>query len=135
MSGQLALPFGEAPLPALDLSALCDGDERAVAAALRYGREQARQVGEIAREARVPSRRVQELVSHLLLEHQWPIGTAMAEPYGNYLIDSTEELAETVALLRMRGISSLARAAALRKMSLKRYLDEVQTQLKLDGQL
>lgn len=135
MSGQLALPFGQVPSPRLDISSLCDGDERAMAAALCWGRERARQVGEIAREAGVPGRRVQELVAHLLLEHQWPIGTAMSEPFGNYLIDNSRELEETVALLRTRGISSLARAAALRKTSLNRYLDEVQTQLKLDGQI
>lgn len=132
MASQLALNF-DLPHAALDVSSLCDADEQAVARALRWGRARARQVPDIAREARVHSRRVQDLVLHLLLEHHWPIGTAMSEPYGNYLIDSAAELEETVALLRTRGISTLARAAALQRMSLKLYLVEVQTQLGLDG--
>lgn len=129
---QLALDFSLTP-PALDIDSLCEGDERAVARALRWGRAHARQVAEIAREAGVPERRAQELVQHLLLDHHWPIGTAMSAPFGNYLIDSAAELEETVALLRTRGISSLARAAALRRQSLQRYLAEVQTALALDG--
>lgn len=134
MSEQFAFSFDLPPLAALDVSSLCDADEQAVARALRWGRERARQVPDLAREAGIPSRRVQEIVLHLLLRHQWPIGTAMSAPFGNYLIDSTRELEETVSLLRTRGISTLARAAALKKMSLKRYLNEVQTYLQLDEQ-
>lgn len=129
---QLALDFAS-PQSALDVASLCDDDERAVAQALRWGRARARQVADIARDARVPERRAQELMQHLLLAHHWPIGTAMSRPHGNYLIDSTAELEETVALLRTRGISMLARAAALRHVSLERELAEVQTQINLDG--
>lgn len=132
MPTQLALDFAS-PHPALDLGSLCDADERAVARALRPGRAQARQVADIAQEAGVPERRAQELMQHLLLDHHWPIGTAMSAPYGNYLIDCPAELEETVALLRMRGISSLVRAAALRKTSLERELADVQAQLRLEA--
>lgn len=128
MDSQLALLL-DTTRPALDAASLCDADELAVARALRWGRERARRISDLAAEIGIPSRRVQELVQHLLLRHHWPIGTAMSEPYGNYLIDSRAELEETVALLRTRGISNLVRAAALKQMSLESYLRHVQTDL------
>lgn len=127
---QLALAFDQ-PRPALDLSSLCDESEAAVARALRWGRARARQVGEIAAEAGLPERQTQEVIQHLLFDHQLPIGTSMAEPFGNYLIDSAEELEQTVRLLRTRGITSLARAAALKRMTLEQYLRLVQGELAL----
>lgn len=104
-------------------------EERAVADALRWGRANALQVREIARLARLPMRRTQDVIDRLLREHGWPIGTSMAEPFGNYLIDSAEELEATVELLRTRGISNLTRAAALKGMSLRRFIESVQPEL------
>lgn len=132
MAAQFALAFGLAR-PRLDPASLCDADEAAVARALRWGRMQARQVADLAAEAGLPGRRCQDVIQHLLLDHQWPIGTAMAEPFGNYLIDSAEELEQTVGLLRTRGISNLARAAALKRMTLDQYIRAVQTELILKG--
>lgn len=132
MSAQLALAFDLAR-PRLDPDSLCDGDEAAVARALRWGRASARQIAEIGAAAGLPGRRVQDVIQHLLLDHQWPIGTAMSAPFGNYLIDSAEELEQTVALLRVRGISNLARAAALQRMTLAQYIRAVQTELQLKG--
>lgn len=126
---QLAFPLA-APRPVLDLGALCDAEEVRVARVLKWGRSSARQVPEIAAAAGTGGRRVQEVIEHLLHAHGWPVGTAMRAPFGNYLIEEPGELAETVALLRMRGLSSLTRAAALRRMSLARYLAEVQTEIR-----
>ncbi len=127
MDAQLALHL-DATRPVLSLAHLSE-EERAVAQALRRGRANARKVREIAAEAGIPNRRAQEIVQQLLHEHGWPIGTAMEAPHGNYLIDSATELAATVDLLTRRGISNLARAAALKRMSLRRYINSVQTDL------
>lgn len=127
MDAQLALHL-DAARPSLPLAELSE-EERAVACALRWGRASARKVREIAAEAGLGNRRAQEIVQRLLHQHGWPIGTAMEEPFGNYLIDSAEELQATVELLRTRGISNLARAAALQRMSLRRYLAAVQRDL------
>lgn len=127
---QFAL-FLDASRPVLALDALCSDEERAVARALRWGRAAARQVGDIAADAGIPGRRVQEIAQHLLHEHHWPIGTSMSEPHGNYLIDSAEELAQTVALLRTRGISNLQRAAALQRMTFDEFLKTLQRELEL----
>lgn len=131
MDLQIALHL-EATRPELNLGSLCNGDECEVARALRWGRGNARQVSAVAEATGLRSRRVQEIIEHLVHVHQWPIGTAMSPPFGNYLIDNPEELEETVELLRTRGISSLSRAAALRRMSLRRYLASVQTELPTD---
>lgn len=128
MDAQLGFPL-DAPLPApLSLADLGE-EERAVARVLRRGRANARRISEIAAAAGLGSRRAQEIVQRLLHDHGWPIGTAMQEPFGNYLIDSPEELQSTVELLRSRGISNLARAAALQRTSLSRYLAAVQREL------
>ncbi|HET7273831.1 MAG TPA: hypothetical protein VFI91_01540 [Longimicrobiaceae bacterium] len=128
MDRQLALYLDEVR-PALDSAALCAEEEQAVAGALRWGRANARQITTIAGEVGFGGRKVQELIEHLIHAHQWPIGTAMSPPFGAYLIDSASDLEATEALLRRRGISSLARAAALRRMSLSQYLRSVQTDL------
>lgn len=132
MDRQLAFPL-ELPRPALGLAAMCSDEERLVASLLRWGREGAMQISEISELAGIPARRVQELIEHLIHEHQVPVGTAMSRPFGNYLIDDPEDLAATDALLRMRGISNLKRAAALRQMSFRRYLAEVQLELDQGG--
>jgi hypothetical protein len=131
MDSQLAL-YLDTTRPQLDLTALCSDEERAVAAELRWGSAAARQVPEIAAAAGIPARRVQVIIKHLVDDHSWPIGTSMAEPFGNYLIDSSDDLQQTVALLRGRGISMLARAAALSHTSLRRFLESVQADL-LEG--
>lgn len=122
------------PLGSLEHVAFCDDAERSVVRALRWGRENARQIVELADDTLLPQRRVQELVEHLIREHQVPIGTSMSAPFGNYLIQDADDLERTVELLRTRGISSLARAAALRRMSLRRYLELVQTELPVGGE-
>ena len=127
MDPQLALHL-DATRPELDVEGL-DADELAVARALRWGRANARQVRAIAADAGLPARRAQEVIDQLIHAHGYPIGTSMAEPYGNYLIDSAEDLAYTVELLRVRGISNLARAAALRRMAVASYIAEVQADL------
>jgi hypothetical protein len=131
METQLAL-FIDANRPHLDLAGL-GADEMAVISALSWGAGSARKVSEIAAAAGVPSRRVQEILHRLLHERGLPIGTSMTEPFGNYLIDTAEELERTVELLRRRGISNLARAAALSHMSVRRYLDLVQRRLPIEG--
>lgn len=117
--------------PELRLDSIRDADVRAVARALRWGRANARQIGDLAEVAGIHGRRVQEIIHELLFDHQWPIGTAMSPPHGNYLIDTREELSHTVDLLRTRGISNLSRAAALRRMSLRQFLMKIQHELEL----
>jgi hypothetical protein len=131
MDRQLALVLDGRPRP-VDFSTLCDAEEMAVAQALRWGRECARQIPELATITGIHPRRVQEIVHHLVHRHHLPIGTAMSEPAGNYLIDTLEDLEHTVALLRMRGISNLARAAALKGMTVERFLRLIQTELPVE---
>ncbi|HEX6038953.1 hypothetical protein [Longimicrobium sp.] len=127
MDAQLALHL-DATRPALSWDQL-DPEELAVARVLRWGRAGALQVKEVAAAAGLPVRRTQKVVHRLLHERHWPIGTSMAEPFGNYLIDSADELEDTVELLRARGLSELTRAAALRKMTINAYLAAVQAEL------
>lgn len=112
----------------LDPATLQSDEERAVYRALRVGRENARKVPDLAAEAGVSPREFQKVVERLVLERGVPIGTAMSRPFGNYLIDTADELAATVDLLRARGIQNLRRAAALKGMSFARYMAEVQTE-------
>lgn len=125
--------------PALDLFALCNPEEIAVANQLRTGRARALKVETIAAEAslalgrKISGRRVQTILLHLIEAHRVPVGTSMREPFGNYLIDDAEDLRQTVELLKVRGIDNLVRAAALRKITLARLLAEVQMELEADA--
>lgn len=118
--------------PPLVLAGIAEDDARAVAHELRWGRWNARQIPELARATGIPARRVQQIIhDELLLKYEWPIGTAMSPPHGNYLIDTREELMQTVDLLRTRGISNLSRAAALKRMTLRAFLMKVQLEMEL----
>ncbi len=131
MESQTALPFPTgSPVHPLPFEAT--REERAVFYALRTGAENARKIDEIAEETGIADREVRAITSRLILDSSVPIGTSMRPPYGNYLIDSPEDLSATVELLRTRGISNLVRAAALKKMTLEQYLQEVQTDLELE---
>lgn len=125
---QLGLLF-HPPRPDIDPASLCDDEERRVLATLLWGKENAQKVDELAKEARVHPRKFQEIIQHLIRKHQVPVGTSMGEPYGNYLIDSDEDLEATHQLLRTRGISILVTCAALKKMHVRRYLELVQANL------
>lgn len=130
MDSQLALLL-EASRPALPLDALCSDEERAVARALRWGRAGARQVPAIAAEAGIGTRKAQELVKHLVEAHHWPIGTAMASPHGNYLIDDAQDLEATTAVLKSHAISTLSRLAVLQRITVRRALALLQSELDL----
>lgn len=121
--------------PELNLAELCCDEERAVARAIRWGASYARQVPDIAHHAGLKPRKAQAIIKHLVDDHAWPIGTSMREPFGNYLIDSATELEQTSALLRVRGISMLARAAKLNRTSLRLVLERLQAELDLRGSL
>jgi len=125
----LSFPTGS-PIHPLPFSA--SEEERAVFYALREGAANARQIKDLAEETGLSGRQVQSIVETLILEYHVPIGTSMRAPFGNYLIDSAEDLEATVELLRTRGISNLVRAAALKKLTLEAYLQEVQVQLELE---
>lgn len=130
MDSQIALSFPSGSVvPPLPFSA--SREERAVYETLRAGAEQALQVPELAKRTGIPARQVQSIVEKLILEYSIPIGTSMRPPYGNFLIESPEDLEATVELLQTRGISNLVRAAALKKMTLRQYLEEVQVELEL----
>lgn len=125
----LSFPTGS-PIHPLPFTATVE--ERAVFYALRLGAAHARQIRDLADETGIPGRQVQAIVERLILEYQVPVGTSMRRPYGNYLIDQPEDLKATVELLRVRGISNLVRAAALKRMTLRQYLQEVQAELELE---
>ena len=81
--------------------------------------------------AGISARDVQKVIDHLVFRHKVPVGTSMRAPYGNYLIETDEDLARSVQLFTRRGLHSLARASGLRRQSLKRYLATIQPELDL----
>lgn len=106
-------------------------DEVRVVKALGWGSARARKVAELAREVGLKGRLLQDVVDHLVLKHGVPIGSSMSKPFGNYLIESAEDLESTVHLYTRRGLHSLAKASGLRRQSLARYMSHVQTHLDL----
>ena len=126
---QLAFPLAR---PSIDENGM-SSDEIRVVRALEWGSEQAKQIEELAEECAMPGRKVQQIVRRLREEHAVPIGSSMGRPFGNYLVDDPEELAKCYALFRARGLSNLTQAAKLKGQSLKRYLEEVQTELPVEA--
>lgn len=117
--------------PVIRVRDLCSIEEARVVRALEWGSAHARKVDELAKDVRLTSRQFQHVMDHLLFEHAVPVGTSMRRPFGNYLIDSPQDLEDTVTLYTRRGLHSLAKASGLKRQSLRRYLSHVQTHLHL----
>ncbi len=92
-------------------------EEAAVLCKIHIGRDQARQVTLISRETGIHWRRVQQTVKHLIEDHGHCIGTGTKEPFGYYLITEPSEIEAVYLSLRHRAISTLHRAARLKKIS------------------
>jgi len=78
----------------------------------RRGKAAAIPVPDLAVEAGMDERRVQQVVKHLVEEHQAPVGTATTAPCGYYWIVTDEERREVRNSLVRRAVSTLRRARA-----------------------
>jgi hypothetical protein len=132
MSTQVSIDFPVGTPPGANELAMTP-EERKVYRALGYGAENARQIPALASATGIGGRQVQSLVESLILDHHVPVGTSMSKPYGNYIIDTSEDLRATVQLLRDRGISNLVRAASLLGLEVKLYLARVQTEMEIEA--
>jgi len=122
---QLAFPMGR---PVIDTEGLSP-EQRDVFEALAWGRANARRIDQLAAMTGLSGRKVQAIAQTLRELYAVPIGTSMSAPFGCYLVDDPNELAACYRLFRARGLSNLKQAAALRHMSLRAYLKEVQTEI------
>jgi predicted transcriptional regulator len=94
-------------------------EERIVLDLIRTGRDNARRVDDIAAAANFARRHIEEIVKHLIEDHCYCIGTGTKEPFGYYMITDPAEIENVYASLRRRGISTLYRAARLKKISVQ----------------
>lgn len=115
----------------IDLAALCDDDERAVARILntREGAGAAMKVAEVAAAAGMGDRKAQSIVRHLIVDHAAPIGTSSRAPHGWYLVATRAEHEAVVALHRARALSELQTMAAHSRRAVRDLMAEVQTEL------
>ena len=93
-------------------------DELAVLGVLRRhrGRESAIGLDTVAGLAGISERTVQYVVVQLIEQHGQPIGSAVSAPMGYYLIETPDELAESLSQLVHR-LTALARRIAALKQS------------------
>lgn len=93
-------------------------DERAVLDVLLRHRGRAAAIGldAVAGIAGISERTVQHVVAQLIEHHGHPIGSAVQHPMGYYLIETPDELAESLSQLVHR-LTALARRIAALKQS------------------
>ena len=93
-------------------------DERAVLDVLVGHRGRAAAIGldAVAGIAGISERSVQHVVAQLIEHHGHPVGSAVQHPMGYYLIETPEELAESLSQLVHR-LTALARRIAALKQS------------------
>jgi len=99
-------------------------DEAVVLSLLRYGREAAVSSTEIMRRTGLSERKIQQVIRDLRMKHGYPIGAAVEEPFGYYIANKQEELADMARALRSRALKVLAVAARFSKRSLKMEFDQ-----------
>ena len=99
-------------------------DEQAVLSCLGHGRDAACSSTEITRRTGLSERKVQQVIRSLRMRHGYPIGAAVDEPFGYYIADKQEELADMARALRSRALKVLAVAARFSKRSLRMEFEQ-----------
>lgn len=94
-------------------------DERAVLDVLLRHRGRAAAIGleSVAGIAGISERTVQHVVAQLIEQHGHPIGSAVQHPMGYYVIETQEELAESLSQLVHRLTALARRIAALKQIT------------------
>ena len=117
---------GEGSIPSPATTGLTS-DERAVLAELQRHRGRARAIGldTIAIASGLSERHVQQVVAMLIEQHGWPIGSAVKQPMGYFLIETDEELAESVSQLAHRLTALARRIAALKRSTTPLVLQQM----------
>jgi hypothetical protein len=106
-------------------------DEYTVLAELRRHRGRARAIGldTIAILTDLSERHVQQVVAALIEDHGLPIGSAVKKPMGYFLIETEEELAESLSQLVHRLTALARRIAALKRSTLPLVLQQLALEL------
>jgi len=108
-------------------------DEAAVLALLGHGRGAAVSSTEIVKRTGLSERKVQQVIRSLRMKHGYPIGAAVEEPFGYYIADKQEELADMARALRSRALKVLAVAARFSRRSLKMEFDNAVMEMEGEG--
>ena len=114
-SSQIGLDFDAAALT---------HEERLILSLIRPGRDNARQVDEVAEASGINDRRVQMIVKHLIQVHDYFIGTATTKPFGYYIMTDEKEKNAVCQSLTNRGLSTLYRVARLKKTSVEAVFNQ-----------
>ena len=99
-------------------------EECAVLSCLGHGRGAACSSTEIERRTGLSERKIQQVIRNLRMKHGQPIGAAVDEPFGYYIANKQEELADMARALRKRALKVLAVAARFSKRSLRMEFDQ-----------
>jgi len=97
---------------------------------LEHGRGNARPMPYLAERAGIPTRTLQSIIHHLIVDHKKPIGSTSKQPAGYYLVSNEDELDEALVNLRNRAMSTLHRMASLKRVS----FDELLGQLRIEDE-
>lgn len=117
--------------PAADLSEL----ELRVLNAVRAcpGRGFAIPMETLAEQCGIGTRLLQETISHLVTDHDFPIGSATGKPNGYYWITTPDELAKSKTQIRNRLKADARRLAALEGVTHYEILGQLSLELKQEA--
>jgi hypothetical protein len=109
-------------------------DEQAVLDVVRRHRGRAQAIGldALAVSAGISERQVQHTIASLIEQHGQPIGSATMRPAGYYLIETADELAESLGQLTHRIISLARRIAALKQSTTPIVLNQLALEIEQD---
>ena len=108
-------------------------EECAVLSCLGHGRGAAVSSTEIVKRTGLSERKVQQVIRSLRMKHGYPIGAAVEEPFGYYIADKQEELADMARALRSRALKVLAVAARFSRRSLRMEFDNAVMEMEGEG--
>ena len=116
MSGQLNMDFESHGLTA---------DEMLILSVLKSGRSHAISMTELAALADTNTRHLQDVISHLIVNHKKAIGSASSPPAGYFIIETEQDLKDATKNLHNRAMSVLVRYAALKRVGFNELLHQL----------
>lgn len=124
---------GEGSIPSPATTPVLSPDERLVLMELQRHRGRGRAVGLeiVAGVTGMSERLVQQIVARLIEQHGMPIGSAVKKPMGYFLIETEEELAESLSQLVHRLTALARRIAALKHSTMPIVLQQLALEIEI----
>lgn len=114
---------------AFDFDLVLSDEERAVYGLLRHGRARALSARDLSERTGLKDKEIRQTIRSLIMERGLLVASAVDDPPGFFIAETSDEIITATKSLRHRGIMILVRAARLQKSSLELVFNQGRLEL------